>query len=1759
VIRFGSTAVKAELTPPTAPRFPGTPEAMDGSTAIVLMETAASEGAGAYPITPSTQMGEGWAAAVAEGKRNVNGRRLLFFEPEGEHAAAAVTAGMSMTGLRSANFSSGQGVVYMHESLYPAVGKRLTYVLNMAARAITKHALNVHAGHDDYHAVDDTGFFQLFAKDVQEAADLNLIAHRVAELSLNPGIVAQDGFLTSHVIESIRLPERELIKQFLGDPADLIDSPTPAQRLVFGAQRRRIPELFDVDLPAMLGVVQNQDSYAQGVAAQRPFYFEHVAALTDRAFDEFAALTGRRYARASGYRLDDAEWVIAGQGSVVANAEAVADWLRETRTLKVGVLDLTMFRPFPADHVTRLLAGKRGVVVLERTDQPLAVDAPLLRELRSAMGQAVENGRARAAERARTRKQRVDEPAPLPYPALAAIEADDVPDFFSGCFGLGSRDLQPGDIVAAVENMLPSSKRLRQFYLGIDFVRPDTRLPKLEIWQQQLLESYPRLAQLALPSAGDLDLSPPGSIAVRIHSVGVWGAITMGKNLSMTVFELLGMQVKANPKYGSEKKGQPTTFYATFAHDPLRLNCELKHVNVVLSPDPNVFRHSNPLAGLKDGGVFVIQADAEPAALWHALPATARREIRDRKIRFYALDAFKIAASEASDVELRYRMQGAAFMGAFFATSPLLAQEEVAEADLFEGIRAQLTKKFGAKGAHVVEDNLRVIRRGFEELREVAPTVETAEAAIAAPGAVPAIPKSLDVPKAQPGIANPGRFWEQVCATCKLGQEVIADPFTAISAIPAATSAVRDMSGVRMEVPRFLAERCTGCAQCWTQCPDAAIPGLVSDPEAVLATAIAAAQQTGGVDRVRPIAKPLGAELRRAVGGGEFRGFGDALTRAWETLAPKLSLDADRRRALDGEIARVIDASSPIQLARTAAFWDTAERKQPGSGGLLSITVNPEACKGCNLCVEVCPDGALESVRQDDSIVAALRERWAFWKQLPDTPTRFVNVSNIEEGIGVLPTLLLRKQSYRSMAGGDGACMGCGEKTAVHLIVSTIEAMMRPRVEAYVAELDAMIAQLDARARALLASDAELETLAAPSLTDRSPAPIEVPLASEKRRELELLRTSLHDLKTLRWRYVEGPSGNGRASMAMANSTGCSSVWASTFPYNPYPFPWANHLFQDSPSLAIGVFEGHMRKMADGFVQVRRARAILAGEYDADATERELSELDWRTFTDEEFALCPPILAMGGDGAMLDIGFQNLSRLMMSGKPIRVIVLDTQVYSNTGGQACTSGFTGQVSDMAWFGSSQHGKTEVRKELALIALAHRGVYVHQSSQASASHLMAGVLKGLQKRRPALFNVYTPCPVEHGLADDVAQHAARLALESRAFPYLTFDPDAGPTWAECLSLDGNPSLDDDWPTYTLEYADEQGARQSMELPLTIADWAATEGRFRKHFKPIGAGSATDPDALVPFHEFLALRAEDREGKTPFIHLLGGERRLERWTVSAELVRLAEERQQFWAQLRELAGIVVAEPTRERVREALEAELDAKLAAARAEYDAKLAEVETTYPVVIARRLAEGLLRATRTGQTVRELLANLPATNAGSASAPAWTTEVMRVSSEGSGVTASNGAPGTTSAAAAVAPAVPAAAAAVTPHSALATAPSTNGASAPTAQTTQAAQPTQTAQATQTPPAPQTAQPDAVSIEPYIDSERCTTCNECINLNRKMFAYDANKQAHVKDPKAGTFAQLVQAAEKCPVSAIHPGTPINPKEKDLDKWLKRAQPF
>lgn len=1624
-------------------KYPGKRVALDGNTAAIMCERESSDAAGAYPITPSTQMGEYWAEEAAKGHLNISDKPLIFIEPEGEHAAAAVTAGLSMTGQRASNFSSGQGIAYMHESLYAAVGKRLTYVLNIGARAMTKSTLNVHAGHDDYHSIDDTGFFQLFAKNAQHVADLNIITHKIAELALTPGVIAQDGFLTTHLIESLYLPERELIKEYLGRPDDIINTPTPAQKIIYGDTRRRIPELWDVDNPLMAGIVQNQDSYMQSVAAQRPFFFDHIAKLTGQAFDEYFDLTGRQYARVMSYRADDADYLIIGQGSVVSSAEAVVDYIRDTRKIKVGVINLVMFRPFPSDLIGQFLKGKKGVTILERLDQPLAEDYPIAREIRSTLTKCIENGANKKN---------------LPYPNLASYQPTDLPALYSGSFGMGSRDLQPEGIIGAIENMLPEGKNKKQFYLSIDFIRDNAFTPKQREYQETVQQAYPNIKELAVRGSENPDLMPPNATTVRFHSVGGWGAITTGKNLAMTLFDLLGYDIKANPKYGSEKKGQPTTYYLVAAPEPIRVNCEYYFVDVVLSPDPNVFKHTNALAGLKKGGCFIIQSDKKtPDEVWAEFPKHYQKVIIENDIHVHYIDGFKIAREEATDPELQLRMQGIAFQGAFFAASPLMKNAGLSEVELLKSIEDQLQHKFGGKGQRVVDDNMRVVRRGFDEVREIKNKVLREGESRAADGKeilpLPSMLKHL--PKSESKLSDIHRFWEQTGNFYAQGQgnDNITDPFIGLSVMPAATSLFRDMTGIRFEHPEWIPNNCTACGKCYTACPDTAIPGLVSELSDVLDTVVKRVKKVHGkVDHLPKVVRNLEANVRSLFGETKNGAtINNLLQDSIDELLEEKKSDTD----LVKEIGWFREELGDFQFALTRPYFDLHEKKEPNSGGLFSITVNPTTCKGCMECVEVCEDDALRPIIQTEGSVAKLRKEWDFWTDLPNTPEKFNRVDDLEEKIGPLETILLNKDAYLNFASGDGACLGCSEKSVVHLFTATVESLMQPRVKKHIAHLDDLIDKLEKHIQQKLMSNVNLSDSEAISkivsemhnsdLTmSRIASKLEtekgsVPIDQEWLREVSQL---LAKLKKLKWNYTNGSTGKGRASMGMTNSTGCTSVWGSTWPYNPYPFPWANHLFQDSTSMAMGIFEGHMSKMADGFRTIRKVELELNGEYNTSKHKDFFTYFTWEQFTDEEWLLCPPVVALGGDGAMYDIGFQNLSRMMASGKPIKVIVVDTQVYSNTGGQACTSGFIGQVSDMAQYGKVWKGKAEPRKEIGLIAMAHRNTYVLQGTLANTSHMIEGFIDGLMTKRPALFNLYTTCQPEHGVADDLGVHQAKLAVESRAYPIFKYNPDLGIKVGDAFDLSGNPEMDSIWPSYQLKYL-ENGREKSMEVAMTFADFAITEARFRKHFRK--APRDTWNENMIPLVEFLELETDDREGKFPFIWAVDNNQKLNRVLVAKPIVDSCEERRDFWTMLCDLAGV-----KKEKNEDV---------------------DIENKVRTEVVGKIAQGLMKlAGGNGNGIAELVMDEPS-------------NVTPVESSSTGE----------------------------------------------------------------------------QMAPWLETDDCTSCDECIKINSEIFAYNNDKKAYIANADGGPYQDLVKAAEKCTAGVIHPGIPSDKSEKGIEKWITRGEKF
>jgi pyruvate-ferredoxin/flavodoxin oxidoreductase len=638
-------------------QYPGIPTTCDGAEAIAWVETRISQGSGAFPITSSTTMATGFNQAQAAGQANLWGDQLVFVEPESEHSSATFCEGFALAGGRVTNFTSGQGLVLMKEVLYTISGKRLPVVFNIGARALTSQGLNVHAGHDDIMSVADVGWGVLFARNAQEAGDLCLIARRAAEASQTPFLNAQDGFLTTHTVESVRLPELEFMKEFVGKPEE------------------KLLNLMDPANPIMSGVVQNQDSYMKGKIAQR-WYYDQVAPALAEAFEEFYKHTGRRYDFVDAYRCADAEYVLVGMGCFMETAQATVDYLRD-KGVRAGCLNLYCFRPFPAEQIVRELKECIAFSVLERMDDPLSTTGNhITREVKAAFCDAL-----------------------LGQNTLEKV--DRIPRIYSGCGGLGSRDVTPGDIVAIFDNMIHDT----QDYFCVGVHHP-----------------------LALKVHDDPDLRPPGAFSMRGHSVGGFGSVTTNKVIATIAGQVFGKDVQAYPKYGSEKKGLPTTYYLTIADSHIFTHSELARVDLAVLNDTNALFSGNPLKGMVEGGAIFMQSPYENAAdVWARIPLEHKQTIRRKRLRVYFIDMVKIAREVASLADLEMRMQGIVLLGAFLKLTPYARSSGMNDEQVYAGVEKALRKYFGKRGEQVVQDNLTCVKRGYSEMQEVPQTLAYAE------------------------------------------------------------------------------------------------------------------------------------------------------------------------------------------------------------------------------------------------------------------------------------------------------------------------------------------------------------------------------------------------------------------------------------------------------------------------------------------------------------------------------------------------------------------------------------------------------------------------------------------------------------------------------------------------------------------------------------------------------------------------------------------------------------------------------------------------------------------------------------------------------------------------------------------------------------------------------------------------------------------------------------------------------------------------
>jgi pyruvate-ferredoxin/flavodoxin oxidoreductase len=1289
----------------------------------------------------------------------------------------------------------------------------------------------------------------------------------------------------------------------------------------------------------------------QGIVARRNNFAEPILQFLEDAYEKFAELTGRHYGLISKYKTDDAETVFVSLGSAAENIEAAVDYLRETRGASVGSIHVNVIRPFPEAVIVAALKGKKNVIILERTDEALAGDNPLGRDIRTALSKAIQYEGHPAAE------------------GLPALTVQEVPHIYSGTYGLGSRDFRPEHVFGAFE--FATADRARQdgkrasdgasfFVLGIDH-------PYAVIGDET-------------PS-----LLPEGAVAVRFHSIGGWGAITTGKNLGAIIGDLndllyerdglkddLGnpkevIHVSANPKYGSEKKGAPTSYFMVAAKDRIRVNCDLRHVTVVLCCDPKAFTHTNPLDGMAKGGSLIWESDQNPETAWEQLPLWARKQIIDNDIRVFTLPGFEIAKKATNRADLQLRMQGNAFLGAFFAVSNLLQEFGITQEQYRDVVRKQYVKKFGKLGEAVIESNMEVMMQGYDQVKEIKvgalsaadhstlrgqalmPILELATAG----GSCGTGCRSTPLPAGQAArtpLASVAKFDAEFRSS--FGYNQPATPLSALGMIAAATGDTASKYVARRETPLYIPENCTQCMECISVCPDTALPNTSQDLSTLLKTAVSyyvgdpadrtklfhALPEIEKLTRQRMLAEvktgtPLPTILREVT--ESVDGFSDESKRQFFAILDKV----------------------PMAYQKVNAIFSSPERKSPGSGGIFSIFVS-DLCKGCAACVTACGDhNALKMVAETEEVNAEHTSGTGFLDLLPDTAQKFLGLYNAanpaDSKTATLRNMLMVRSTYDALVAGDGACAGCGEKSVLRSIAAVTEAYMRPVFHAKSDRFVAKAGELEKRGVSRLA-ELKARNLADYDLLRQAIAHLVMGLGGEDEADTrariadyekkhgpisdaELVEAIAAVLLTEAFNHknlqpVDGRLANGMSVMAMAAHTGCNTVYGSTAPNNPHPYPWMNSLFQDGVTVGWLMGESFIVDHARRSVIPERLADILLtrdnGVIDAEEYYH-LTHFTDALMTDQEIVELPKVWVVGGDGGIGDIGYQNTSKVMLQNRPnVKVLMLDTQVYSNTGGQNSDSTPMLGGGDMNTYGAATQGKNTEKKTVAETFLAgHGSPFVAQVSMANAPKLYRAILDGLEYRGTMFLQAFTTCQPEHGVPDDMALFQAQRVRDSRGVPEFVFNPRLGETYQEALDIKGNPSIDLDWYETKNKVTGETSR-------YTVAHWCTTEARFRNHLKKIKPEAAAK---LIPLDNMLVrITQQDvvyRRYLDPahraFIPDFGVYITLEQggktvyYALSRQLVMFCVERRKAWRMLQSKAGIVNKEYAAQR---AILADVDA-----------------------------------------------------------------------------------------------------------------------------------------------------------------------------------------------------------------------------------------
>ncbi len=712
---------------------------LDGNEAVARVAYKLNEVIAIYPITPASPMGE-WADAWAsEGRANLWGTVPSVVEMQSEGGAAGAVHGSLQTGALTTTFTASQGLLLMLPNFYKIAGELTPTVLHIAARSLAAQALSIFGDHSDVMAARGTGFALLGSASVQEAHELAAIATSASLKAKVPFLHFFDGFRTSHQIDKVELLSDEDLRSLIDD------------RCILEHRQRALTP----DRPVLRGTAQNPDVYFQARESVNPYY-EKCPELVQQVMDQFAQLTGRQYHLFEYHGDPQAERVVILMGSGCDAVHETVDYLHRQGE-KVGVIKVRLYRPFDSKRLLESLpATIKAIAVLDRTKEPGAAGEPLYVDVVTAIQETILGS----------------------DPQLKA-KLQNLKALVGGRYGLSSKDFTPAMIKGIFDNLSATSPK-NHFTIGINDDLTHTSL------------SY------------DPEFSTQSDNVVRavFYGLGSDGTVGANKNSIKIIGEDTDNYAQGYFVYDSKKSGSVTVSHLRFGPERIR-SCYLVNKASFVGCHQWEFLEKYPvLASAVEGSTFLLNSPYPIEQLWDQLPQAVQETIIAKKLKFYAINAYKVAREAGMGGRINTVMQVC-----FFALSGVLSQEEA-----IAQIKKYIRKTYGKKGEEIVQMNIKAVDSALDHLHEVqVPNSVTSNISMR-----PAVPDAAP------------EFVREVLGKILVGQgdEIPVSALPCDGTYPTGTSQW-EKRNVAQEIPVWDPDVCVQCGKCVMVCPHAVIRSKV--------------------------------------------------------------------------------------------------------------------------------------------------------------------------------------------------------------------------------------------------------------------------------------------------------------------------------------------------------------------------------------------------------------------------------------------------------------------------------------------------------------------------------------------------------------------------------------------------------------------------------------------------------------------------------------------------------------------------------------------------------------------------------------------------------------------------------------------------------------------------------------------------------------------------------------------------------------------